>query len=218
MKKNSINLKICGITNSESIVTAANNKVKSLGFASNNLKGPNTCDDESLKELIKECNEYKIEAVLLTRYQTTLELIKQINYTKPKTISCSYFFEKSDLETLKKIFKRLRIGIAINPKNFNYKYFEKVANIIDVFYYDLNIYTKNDIITYSLKDCLKQIQFIKKFNTPVYIGGGINNKNAKKVIEETSPNGLDISRSLKDENNDISLIKLNELQISLSAA
>ena len=43
-------------------------------------------------------------------------------------------------------------------------------------------------------------------------------KNAKKVIEETSPNGLDISRSLKDENNDISLIKLNELQISLSAA
>ena len=46
MKKNSINLKICGITNSESIVTAANNKVKSLGFASNNLKGPNTCDDD----------------------------------------------------------------------------------------------------------------------------------------------------------------------------
>jgi len=201
MKKNSINLKICGITNSESIVTAANNKVKSLGFASNNLKGPNTCDDESLKELIKECNEYKIEAVLLTRYQTTLELIKQINYTKPKTISCSYFFEKSDLETLKKIFKRLRIGIAINPKNFNYKYFEKVANIIDVFYYDLNIYKSNNIETFFIDDCRQQIIKLKKLNKPIYIGGGINIANAKNIIKSVSPYGIDISRSLKDNKN-----------------
>ena len=42
-------------------------------------------------------------------------------------------------------------------------------------------------------------------------------KNAKKILEVTSPNGLDVSRSLKDRNNDISLLKLNELQMSLSA-
>ena len=88
----------------------------------------------------------------------------------------------------------------------------------DVFYYDLNVYTESEIVTYSLKDCLNQIEFLKKFNTPIFIWGGINIENAKKIVDVTSPNGLDISRSLKDENNDISLMKLSELQISLSAA
>ena len=74
---------------------AANNNIKSLGFASNNLLGPNTCDDKKIKYLIKECNYYKIESVLLSKYQSTLELAKQIDYTKPKIIACSYFFDKS---------------------------------------------------------------------------------------------------------------------------
>ena len=213
-----IDLKVCGITSTSSIKIAAENKIRSLGFASDNLPGPNTCNDDTIKNLIQECDYYKIDSVLLTRHQSLKELIAQIDYTKPKTISCSYFFSKNDLLYLKSVFKKLKIGIALNAKKFDEKYLNSIKLLVDVFYYDLNIYTKNDIITYSLKDCLKQIQFIKKFNTPVYIGGGINNKNAKKVIEETSPNGLDISRSLKDENNDISLIKLNELQISLSAA
>ena len=213
-----IDLKVCGITSTSSIKIAAENKIRSLGFASDNLPGPNTCNDDTIKNLIQECDYYKIDSVLLTRHQSLKELIAQIDYTKPKTISCSYFFSKNDLLYLKSVFKKLKIGIALNAKKFDEKYLNSIKLLVDVFYYDLNIYTKNDIITYSLKDCLKQIQFIKKFNTPVYIGGGINNKNAKKVIEETSPNGLDISRSLKDENNNISLIKLNELQISLSAA
>ena len=213
-----IDLKVCGITSTSSIKIAAENKIRSLGFASDNLPGPNTCNDDTIKNLIQECDYYKIDSVLLTRHQSLKELIAQIDYTKPKTISCSYFFSKNDLLYLKSVFKKLKIGIALNAKKFDEKYLNSINLLVDVFYYDLNIYTKNDIVTYSLKDCLKQIQFIKKFNTPVYIGGGINNKNAKKVIEETSPNGLDISRSLKDENNNISLIKLNELQISLSAA
>ena len=213
-----IDLKVCGITSTSSIKIAAENKIRSLGFASDNLPGPNTCNDDTIKNLIQECDYYKIDSVLLTRHQSLKELIAQIDYTKPKTISCSYFFSKNDLLYLKTVFKKLKIGIALNAKKFDEKYLNSIKLLVDVFYYDLNIYTKNDIVTYSLKDCLKQIQFIKKFNTPVYIGGGINNKNAKRVIEETSPNGLDISRSLKDENNNISLIKLNELQISLSAA
>ena len=31
-----VDLKVCGITTSDSIITAANNNIKSLGFASNN--------------------------------------------------------------------------------------------------------------------------------------------------------------------------------------
>ncbi len=219
MNKNfKINLKICGITSVSSIKIAAENNVKLLGFASNNLPGPNTCNDEEIKNLIEECDYYKIESVLLTRHQTLKELIAQIDFTKPKTISCSYFFPKEDLLSLKSIFKKLKIGIAINPKKFDKTYLSDIHSLTDIYYYDLNVYTDNEIITYPLNDCLDHIQFLKTFNIPVFIGGGINNNNAKNIVKVASPNGLDVSRSLKDENNDISLLKLNELQTSLSAA
>ena len=219
MNKNfKINLKICGITSVSSIKIAAENNVKLLGFASNNLPGPNTCNDEEIKNLIQECDYYKIESVLLTRHQTLKELIAQIDFTKPKTISCSYFFPKEDLLSLKSIFKKLKIGIAINPKKFDKTYLSDIHSLTDIYYYDLNVYTDNEIITYPLNDCLDHIQFLKTFNIPVFIGGGINNNNAKNIVKIASPNGLDVSRSLKDENNDISLLKLNELQTSLSAA
>lgn len=95
MKK--ISLKICGITSTKSIKIAAQNNVENLGFASNNLPGPNTCNDSKIKKLIKECNFYKISSVLLTRHQSLEDLIQQIDFTKPKTISCSYFFKKKTL-------------------------------------------------------------------------------------------------------------------------
>ena len=219
MNKNfNINLKICGITSVSSIKIAAENNVKLLGFASDNLPGPNTCNDEEIKNLIEECDYYKIESVLLTRHQTLKELITQIDFTKPKTISCSYFFPKEDLLSLKSIFKKLKIGISINPKKFDKTYLSDIHSLTDIYYYDLNVYTKDEIITYQLNDCLNQIKFLKQFNIPIYIGGGINNKNAKKILDVASPNGLDVSRSLKDKNNNISLLKLNELQMSLSAA
>ena len=212
-----VDLKVCGITTSDSIITAANNNIKSLGFASNNLFGPNTCDDDLIKSLIEECKEYKIESVLLSRYQTTMELIKQIDYTKPKIISCSYFFEKSDLKSLKNIFKKLKIGIAANPENFDKNYFQTIAQLINIFYYDLNIYKKNWIKTFSIYDCLDQIKFLKLLKKPIYVGGGLNHKNAKLIIDSARPNGLDISRSLKDRNNNISESKLKKLINSLSA-
>jgi len=211
-----IDLKVCGITTSASITTAANNNIKSLGFASNNLLGPNTCDDELIKNLIEECDYYKIESVLLSRYQSTLDLVKQIDYTKPRIIACSYFFDKSELMLLKKIFKKLKIGISSNPKKFDKNYFQSVASLINIFYYDLNIYEKNDIKTFSIYNCLDQINFLRKLNKPVYVGGGISHKNAKLVIDNAHPHGLDISRSLKNNNNDLCEKKLNRLIQSLS--
>ena len=211
-----IDLKVCGITSSDSIITAANNNIRSLGFASNNLYGPNTCDDDLIKNLIEECDEYKIESVLLSRYHSAYDLVKQIDYTKPKIISCSYFFKKSDLSYIKNIFKKLKIGIATNPKNFDKNYFDSVSSIVDIFYYDLNIYKNDKIETFSIYQYIDQINFLKFLEKPIYIGGGINHKNAKIVIDAVNPNGLDVSRSLKDQNNNISEIKLKKLINSLS--
>ena len=98
-----INVKICGITNKTSVQRAYENKIKSLGFVSNNLSGPNTVNDKMIKKLIKECNCYKIESVLLTKNYSLNEIIKQIDFTKPKTISCSYHFNKDELSQIKKI-------------------------------------------------------------------------------------------------------------------
>ena len=211
-----INLKICGITNKASILRAYENKVKSLGFASNNLNGPNTTNDTNIKKLIKECNYYKIESVLLTKFYSLDEIIKQIDFTKPKTISCSFHFSKDALIKIKKIFKRLRIGISINPENFNKKYIESIKSIIDVIYFDMNVYKKKSIKKYSLNKSLKQIQFIKDKNIPIYIGGGIDKTNVSNIIKQIKPYGLDISRSLKDNKNLISKVKLKDFLNQIS--
>ena len=213
-----VDLKICGITNLSSIKIAAENNIQNLGFASNNLPGPNTCNDSKIKELIKECDYYKISSVLLTRHQSLEELVQQIDYTKPKTISCSCFFKKEDLASLKSIFPKLKIGISVNPVKFDENYLNSIKLIADIFYYDLNVYTQTEITTHNVEECVDQVLFLKKMKLPIFIGGGINNNNAKIIIDKISPSGLDVSRGLKDTNNVISLIKLNELRISLSAA
>ena len=76
-----VDLKICGITNLSSIKIAAQNNIKNLGFVSDNLPGPNTCNNTKIKELIKECDYYKISSVLLTQHQNLQERL-------PDTDSC----------------------------------------------------------------------------------------------------------------------------------
>ena len=214
---NKIALKICGITDVKSVITAHKNKIKSLGFASNNLDGPNTVNDKKIKNLIKECNYYKIESVLLTRYFSLDELIKQIDYTKPKTISCSYHYSATDLKKIKKIFKKIKIGIAINPEKFDKNYIYSVKDIVDVFYYDLNVYKKNTIKTYPIRKCTKQISFIKRVAKSIFIGGGVSEKNAHEIINLAKPDGLDISRSLKGKTASLSNLKLKKFLSQVAA-
>ena len=216
MKK--ISLKICGITNSQSVKMAHRNKIKSLGFASNNLKGPNTATDKKIQLLIKECKNYKIESVLLTRYISLNKLIEQIDYTKPKTISCSYHFNKNELDIVKKTFKRLKIGIAVNPENYNISYLKEIKNIVNVIYYDLNVYKTKTIKTYSLKKCLGQMKSIKNLSIPIYIGGGIDEQKAKEIIKLLNPDGIDISRGLKNTKNIISSKKLKNFLRQVTVA
>ena len=213
-----VSLKICGITNTQSVKTAYKNKIKSLGFASNNLNGPNTVNDKKIQILIKECKNYKIESVLLTRYVSLDKLIKQIDFTKPKTISCSYHFKKNELQLLRKTFKRLKIGIAVNPENFNIAYLRNIKKIVNVIYYDLNVYKTKSIKTYALMKCLKQIQSIKNLSIPVFIGGGINEEKANKIISLLNPEGIDVSRNLKNAKNIISSKKLKRFLQQVAVA
>ena len=215
---NKVSLKICGITNSQSVKMAYKNKIKSLGFASNNLNGPNTATDKKIQILIKECKNYKIESVLLTRYVSLDKLIKQIDFTKPKTISCSYHFNKNELQILRKTFKRLKIGIAINPENFNMQYLKNIQKIINIIYYDMNVYKAKSIKTYALVKCLKQIQYIKSHSIPVFVGGGINENKAKEIINLLNPDGIDVSRSLKNTKNIISSKKLKNFLEQVAVA
>ena len=80
----------------------------------------------------------------------------------------------------------------------------------------MNVYKKKSIKKYSLNKSLKQIQFIKNKNIPVYVGGGIDKKNVSKILKQVTPFGLDISRSLKNERNLISKSKLKDFLNQIS--
>ena len=75
--------------------------------------------------------------------------------------------------------------------------------------YDLNVYKTKSIKKYSLKKNLDQINCIKGLKIPLFIGGGINQNNVSKIINSVRPDGLDISRSLKNSKNILSPKKLN---------
>ena len=169
-------------------------------------------------ELIYLNKNYKIDSVLLTRYISLDKLIKQIDFTKPKIISCSYHFSKNELQVLRRIFKRLKIGIAVNPENFNIAYLKDIKKIVNVIYYDLNVYKTKSIKTYALKKCLTQIQSIKNLSIPLYIGGGINEQKATEVIKLLKPDGIDVSRGLKNSRNIISSRKLKKFLQQVSVA
>ena len=154
---------------------------------------------------------------MLTRYFSLDELIKQIDYTKPKIISCSYHYSATDLKKIKKIFKKLKIGIAINPEKFDKNYIYSVKDIVDVFYYDLNVYKKNTIKTYPIRKCTKQISFIKRVAKSIFIGGGVSEKNAHEIINIAKPDGLDISRSLKGKTASLSNLKLKKFLSQVTA-
>ena len=139
-------------------------------------------------------------------------LIKKISFPD------HYHFSKNELQVLRKIFKRLKIGIAVNPENFNIDYLKDIKKIINVIYYDLNVYKTKSIKTYALKKCLTQIQSIKNLSIPLYIGGGINERKATEVIKLLKPDGIDVSRGLKNSRNIISSRKLKKFLQQISVA
>ena len=116
---------------------------------------------------------------------------------------------------LKKINHRSYLGIMMMIYIFFYLMGLREINgpyffIIHLFsLYTIYInFRKKTIKTYSLLKCLDQIQLIKYLAIPVFIGGGINEQKAKEIISLLSPDGIDVSRSLKNNQNIISAKRL----------
>ena len=82
----------------------------------------------------------------------------------------------------------------------------------------MNVYKTRSIKNYALIKCLKQIKSIKNLSIPVFIGGGINENKAKQIISMFSPDGIDVSRSLKNAKNIISSKKLKKFLHQVAVA
>ena len=89
---------------------------------------------------------------------------------------------------------------------------------MNIIYYDLNVYKTKSIKTYALVRCLKQIQSIKNLSIPVFIGGGIDEEKANKIISLLNPEGIDVSRNLKNSKNIISSKKLKNFLQQVAVA
>ena len=98
------------------------------------------------------------------------------------------------------------------------KNIKNIKNLINVIYFDMNVYKKSSIKTYSLNKCIKQIKSIKNLSIPVFIGGGINESKAKQIISILKPDGIDVSRSLKNTKNIISSKKLKNFLKEIAVA
>ena len=98
MNKNfKINLEICGITSVSSIKIAAENNVKLLGFASNNLPGPNTCNDEENYNYNR--SNIKNEEKSRSKKISDIFVINQYkSFNLEKDIYCKVLFENTNYD------------------------------------------------------------------------------------------------------------------------
>ena len=191
-----IQLKVCGITDQKSLEVIQKYPVRRVGLVSNYLYGPNTLSTEEIQKLTIASYNLKLNPILLignTQMPKVIEIIKRVAI---KEVCISNQYKKKDIELLNNT-TNAKISISINYENFDYNFFEQVLNNVSSFYYDLNIYNKDITEKKSLMECVNQINQLKRFAKPLYLGGGININNVKEAIKTISPHGIDISTGLK---------------------
>jgi len=194
-----IQLKVCGITDAKSLVAIQKYSVSRVGLVSNYLYGPNTLSVKEIQELTNESYNLKLNPILLIGNIEMPKLIEIVQLVKIKEVCISNQYSKQDIELLNNN-TNVKVSISINYENYDYDFFESILIYISSFYYDLNIYRKNTIEKKSLVECKNQINQLKGFAKPLYLGGGINIDNIKEAIKTLSPHGIDISTGLKKSN------------------
>ena len=194
-----IQLKVCGITDQKSLEVIQKYSVSRVGLVSDYLYGPNTLSTKEIQELTIASYNLKLNPILLIGNVQMQEVISIVNDVAIKEVCISNQYKNEEIELLNNKTDA-KISISVNYENFDYNFFEKILNNISSFYYDLNIYRKDNIEKKSLMECEKQINQLKSFAKPLYLGGGINIDNIKEAIKTISPHGIDISTGLKQSN------------------
>ena len=194
-----IQLKVCGITDQRSLEIIQRYSVRRVGLVSDYLYGPNTLSTKEIQKLTITSYNLKLNPILLIGNIQMQEVISIVNDVAIKEVCISNQYKNEEIELLNNKTDA-KISISINYENFDYNFFEEILNNISSFYYDLNIYRKDTIEKKSLMECEKQINQLKSFAKPLYLGGGINIGNIKEAIKTISPHGIDISTGLKQSN------------------
>ena len=194
-----IQLKVCGITDQKSLEVIQKYSVSRVGLVSDYLYGPNTLSTKEIQELTIASYNLKLNPILLIGNLQMQEVISIVNDVAIKEVCISNQYKNEEIELLNNKTDA-KISISVNYENFDYNFFEEILNNISSFYYDLNIYRKDNIEKKSLVECEKQINQLKSFAKPLYLGGGINIDNIKEAIKTISPHGIDISTGLKQSN------------------
>ena len=194
-----IQLKVCGITDQKSLEVIQKYSVSRVGLVSDYLYGPNTLSTKEIQELTIASYNLKLNPILLIGNVQMQEVISIVNDVAIKEVCISNQYKNEEIELLNNKTDA-KISISVNYENFDYNFFEEILNNISSFYYDLNIYRKDNIEKKSLMECEKQINQLKSFAKPLYLGGGINIDNIKEAIKTISPHGIDISTGLKQSN------------------
>ena len=194
-----IQLKVCGITDQKSLEVIQKYSVSRVGLVSDYLYGPNTLSTKEIQKLTIASYNLKLNPILLIGNVQMQEVISIVNDVAIKEVCISNQYKNEEIELLNNKTDA-KISISVNYENFDYNFFEEILNNISSFYYDLNIYRKDTIEKKSLVECKKQINQLKIFAKPLYLGGGINIDNIKEAIKTISPHGIDISTGLKQSN------------------
>ena len=194
-----IQLKVCGITDQKSLEVIQKYSVSRVGLVSDYLYGPNTLSTKEIQKLTIASYNLKLNPILLIGNIQIQEVISIVNDVAIKEVCISNQYKNEEIELLNNT-TNAKISISVNYENFDYNFFEEILNNISSFYYDLNIYRKDNIEKKSLVECEKQINQLKSFAKPLYLGGGINIDNIKEAIKTVSPHGIDISTGLKQSN------------------
>ena len=194
-----IQLKVCGITDIRSLELIQKYSVSRVGFVSDHLHGPNTLSVHEIIKLKNKSYELKLNPILLIGNLEITEIIKVIKKIGIKEACLANQYTYEEIQQLIKSTD-IKISISVNFNNHNCDFFQKIKNVISSFYYDLNIYHEDKIEKKELSECINQINELKQFSKPLYLGGGINIENIKEAINTLSPFGVDISSGLKKSN------------------
>jgi phosphoribosylanthranilate isomerase len=185
-------IKICGLSDPQSIETAINNGAKFLGFVLFYPKSPRNIDPRKLKELTQQIpNSINKVTVLVNPTDEQINSIKNF---------CNYvqLHGEETNERVKEIKNKFKIKVIKVIKIKNKENLNLIKNYQDAdeILLDTPAMEKSEEFNFDL---------IKDLNISSYfLAGGINIKNIEKALKKTSKidvsSGLESLPGIKDQN------------------